>query len=233
MRRFMTDFEYAVHIYRAVFPAEKDIGDIYLQGVLDTLDALPVRQLFALQYRFREGKSYAQVGKILGVTDVRVRQIILQTLQKLRKKQHKMCVSQVLEKCDALQKRLAEQKAAYDALQKHLEEQKAAYDALYEQTSRLFRGDCIDQNLQERLERQQIKIKDFGLSVHITNALAGAGIVDCEALLHTGYKELIKIRSIGSASLYRITRKMYEFGFTEWADGVRKEVQGRPDNFDD
>ena len=138
----MTDIEYAVTIYCAALKEESGLGDAYLQGVLNTLATLPEKQQTALRLRFREGKSSNQVGKLMGVSGVRGRQMVLQALHNLQTKRRGMCVSYILETCSGLQKRLAEQEAAYDKL--------------YEQLGKLFRGEPIDEALQKRLERQQM-----------------------------------------------------------------------------
>ena len=62
------------------------------------------------------------------------------------------------------------------------------------------------------------------LPAQVTNALARMGIEDCDALLSVGCDELKKIHCIGAASIYQITCKMYELGFTEWAEEVRKKL---------
>lgn len=215
----MSDVEYAIQIYCAVFGQDGDVGDIYFRGVFDALASLSDRYQLALRCRFRENKSYAQVGKNLNVSGACARQIVLNVLHKLRKKKQKMSVSSIMEKCDILQKRL--------------EEQEFDYRKLYNQLSKLFRGESIDERLRENLERQQIKIKDLGLSGYITNALARANIVDCEALLFVDYDELKKIRSIGRGSLCTITNKMSEYGFVEWADKINKAIQRKRRDFSD
>lgn len=58
----------------------------------------------------------------------------------------------------------------------------------------------------------------------VTNALARMGIEDCDALLSVGCDELKKIHCIGAMSIYQITCKMFELGFTEWAEEVRKKL---------
>ena len=206
----MTDIEYAVTIYCAALKEESDLGDAYLQGVLNTLATLPEKQQTALRLRFREGKSYNQVGQLMGVSGACSRQMVLKALHNLQTKRRGMCVSYILETCSGLQKRLAEQKAAYGKL--------------YEQLGKLFRGEPIDEALQKRLERQQMKINGLDLPGRVTNALARMGIEDCDALLSVSCDELKKIHCIGAMSIYQITCKMYELGFTEWAEEVRKKL---------
>ena len=53
----MTDIEYAVTIYCAALKEESDLGDAYLQGVLNTLATLPEKHANCLAASFSRGQK--------------------------------------------------------------------------------------------------------------------------------------------------------------------------------
>ena len=67
MKKIVTiNEDYAIKVYCHIFGREDTKGDAYIQGVFDALKTLPERERFALEYRFRDGLTYKQIGEKFG-----------------------------------------------------------------------------------------------------------------------------------------------------------------------
>jgi len=81
----MTDQEFALKIYSRIFSTESDYNDAYIQGILDMIGTLKIREQVALKSYYRTGNTYKQTGKILsGISGEAARKLVNKALLKLR-----------------------------------------------------------------------------------------------------------------------------------------------------
>jgi len=79
----MTDKDYAAHICCRIFHVEH-ADDMHAHGVLDAIHTLTEREQRALEYYYRDGLTYAQIGVDMGLSQSQARRIIVKALLKLR-----------------------------------------------------------------------------------------------------------------------------------------------------
>jgi len=204
----MTDNDYAALIYRQVFHVESDGGDAYTRGILDAISTLDEREQITLEYYYRNGKPFGEIGKDIGVSGQTSRRIVFKALLKLRhpSRSRNMSVSVIVERLD-------------NQLCVALDTVTGLCDAI----ERLIRGDPIDPKIRSMLDSQKMSVCKAGFSVRVNNHLLGAGISTVEALLELDTLDVLMARrNFGMKSRDEIISKMRELGYSEWADRVEK-----------
>lgn len=206
----MTDQEYAIAIYRAVFRVQHAGDDAIIDGILSAVQSLDEQERAAFEGRVRYDKSYAQLGRELGIKPQKVSKIITIALHKLR---HPSCVrvmsrekSGVHE--DRLRAQLAEARAAIQSVQEVL----------------LSGGMTAEDKLLAVYEALNIRVFDLGFSSQAANSLVRAGKNDISAILDiSNFSELKDIKLIGGVGREEIIAVMRDMGFASWADKIEAE----------
>ncbi len=208
----MTNNEYAKRLYCAAFGLGDDNGDVYVRGVFDVLSTLTERKRLVLECRYRNGMTYKRIGEILGgMNGSRARRILDKALRELRRPENaeSMSVSKIIEN--------------KNELLKLLQDKDDMINELFSQISDLLCGEPIKQAMQNQLACRKMKIIDMGFPRRLSNALARAGIYDCDALLAlNSFQEFTKMTNIGRLSIFQIVHKMRACGYAEWADKIEE-----------
>lgn len=120
MKKIVTiNKDYAIKVYCHIFGREDTKGDAYIQGVFDALNTLPERERFALEYRFRDGLTYKQIGEKFGFGAGQAQHIIALALRKMRhpSRARKISVAKTIEaNSDKLLKELEKKDRVIDEL---------------------------------------------------------------------------------------------------------------------
>lgn len=170
---------------------EKDLYRVSLPGVQEALTTLSDREKTVLEDRYREGQTLETVGRSLGVTRERVRQIEAKALRKLR---HSSRI-----------------KLMFFPEREAFEEAARMVAELKEINERLVR--LIPNGAVEKERLRDIPIERLELSVRSYNCLKRARIRTAAEVANMSDFEIIRIRNLGKKSIQEIYTKLREFGF--------------------
>lgn len=159
--------------------------------------------------RYKEGKSYEQLGKELGVTRERVRQMEIRSLRQMRNTRCRVLLSLGFAEYIAQIRLTAAESSANKQISAATEVIRIVADRLSKITG--------DDEISAMMEKKQLnshlalEIGDLELSVRTYNALSRAGLRTVENILNCG--DLSRIRNLGQKSLEEITQKIRDLGF--------------------
>lgn len=143
---------------------------------------LSEREFRVISLRYDEGLSLEEVGKILGVTRERVRQVESHAIQKLRaRKDHFRMIP----------------------------EYRVAYLERQVKSLQLQIANC---NVDTKEKSEDVPIEDLDLSVRSYNCLRNAGISTLAQLSQKKESEVLKMHNLGKKSFLEIRKKMTELG---------------------
>jgi len=205
------EYKFAERIYCQVFGGESSNGDMYVGGILEALGTLGAREEKVLEYLYRDGCTFREVGEKFNITANRIRQIETKALRKLRHPSRlgEVSVSNIIEKKD----RIIEDR------ENIIQRQNDSINNLSAQIESFLQGNPIDQEAYKTAMTQNLSIEEMGLSVRAYNCLKRVGVNFIEDLLlrFESENDLMKVRNLGRKQIEEIILKMYKLGFTEWA----------------
>lgn len=159
--------------------------------------------------RYKDGKSYDQLGNERGVTRERIRQIETRALRQMRNPRCRKLLSLGIAEYIAQIRIDAEESSANKQISAATEVIKIVADRLSKIT-----GDDEISVMMEKKElkrRRTITTDNMGLSVRTFNVLARAGLYTVGDILN--YGDLRNVQNIGQKSLDEITQKIRDLGF--------------------
>lgn len=159
--------------------------------------------------RYKDGKSYDQLGSEFGVTRERIRQIETRALRQMRNPRCRKLLSLGIAEYIAQIRIDAEESSANKQISAATEVIKIVADRLSKIT-----GDDEISVMMEKKElkrRRTITTDNMGLSVRTFNVLARAGLYTVGDILN--YGDLRNVQNIGQKSLDEITQKIRDLGF--------------------
>lgn len=201
---------FAMAVYRAAFGREYEA--FYIQKTLEIIREMGEREQHALEYRFRAGMTYREIGREMGVSGSRVRQIICAALRELRKPANaeRLDISRIVDKANRLTRIVEQKNEIIQELRDQLQTEILTPD--------------------QRLEMQGIRLAELPLSPRTSSALDRAGFVECDQLLRfQTQQELLRIRSLGQKSLMELIRGMRNAGYTAWASRIEASAASSAD----
>lgn len=176
--------------------------DIYPPAIIKTLETLTEKEQKILHLRFQSGLTQEQVGKILGVTKERIRQIEDKALQKLRHPRHwkywkKDTMNKVFE--------VAEER---DRLRlKNLELKSKLTEIL-----NIMGLEEDEKSISAQEDESSVYLEELNLSARTYNLLHRAGIIYLSDFDKWTMSELKKIRNLGPKSITELFQKLQDFG---------------------
>ncbi len=175
-----------------------------INGIKTGLKTLTDREQLVLEYRYKDIQTLEQVGKLLGVTRERVRQIEAKALRKLR---HPT--------------RLTKMKAyTYEDMIRGNEERNELREQnkLLEKAIKLYAKEEITKDQLEEMAKKvdvnNVSIDELDLSVRSYNCLKRRGIDTLGELLEITYAELSQVRNLGAKSREEVMRKLQGLNLT-------------------
>ena len=78
------DIRFAYQIFREVV-GDNNYGDMHIQGVLDSVNALKERSRLVLWYTYAEGMTQGELSEEFGISRARVGQIFYSAIDELKK----------------------------------------------------------------------------------------------------------------------------------------------------
>lgn len=159
--------------------------------------------------RYKDGKSYDQIGNELGVTRERIRQIEIRALRQMRNPKCRALLSTGIAEYISQIRITAAESSANKQIAAATEVIKIASDRL----SKITGDDELAVMMEKELlkSRRTIGIDDMGLSVRSFNILARAGLRTVDDILN--YGDLRNVQHIGEKCLDEITQKIRNLGF--------------------
>lgn len=159
--------------------------------------------------RYKDGKSYDQLGGELGVSRERIRQIETRAIRQMRNPKCRNLLSIGIAEYISQIRINAAESSANKQIAAATEVIKIAADRL----SKITGDDEISVMMEKELQksRRTIGIDDMGLSVRSFNILARAGLKTVDDILN--YGDLRNVRNIGQKILDEITQKIRNLGF--------------------
>ena len=214
----------------------RPLNEDQIAGLEFALSRLPEKERLVIKCRFEDGMTLEEVGKLLGRTRERVRQIEAKALSKLRHPKNSRYIREGKEKTD----RLFPLKRQKEALEKEIRGVEAEIETLEAQFETLrgkigappsFSFSMIPKlrDAQRALEtaiqsisryemrtnpdrRHGIPIEDLDLSVRSYNCLRILGIKTVGDLMGYTRDQLMVARNMGTKSLAEIEKKLAEIG---------------------
>ncbi len=176
------------------------------------LATLPERTAFCVTERYKNGKTYKEIGDEIGLTRERVRQIIAKALHQLahhtRRIYLELGVQGVIERKVYLA-RNAEFDDRLDAVVELLTD-------IAGRIKDMSDGEMVSAMAKysnERFSKQrQIPLEQLDLSVRSFNHLSRAGMHTVGDVLDTPTYDLMKVRNLGKKSLDEIKDKIHSMG---------------------
>lgn len=159
--------------------------------------------------RYKDGKSYDQLGSEFGVTRERIRQIETKALRQMRTPKCKELLSIGI--ADYIsQMRIS---TAESAVSKQISAATEVFKIVADRLAKITGDDEVAVMMEkERLNsRRTITTDNMGLSVRTFNVLARAGLRNVDDILNFG--DLRNVQNIGQKSLDEIVQKLRNLGF--------------------
>lgn len=159
--------------------------------------------------RYKEGKTYEQIGNEFGVTRERIRQIEARALRQMRHPKCRNLLSIGIAEYIAQIRINAAESSANKQISAATEVIKIVADRL----SKITGDDEISVMMEKKLLNSHLAltINDLELSVRTYNSLSRAGLRTVEDILNCG--DLSKVRNLGQRCLEEITQKIRNLGF--------------------
>ena len=193
--------------------AEKwDIAyNTYVPGLMEAMGVLNEQEKKVIEYRFKSLMTLAEIGKELGLSGERIRQIKEKAIRRLRhpsqaKKWNMRYILSYLDKEQEYRK-TAEENEALKALVKEYEEKISAMGG----TEKPVKADIYS----------EMDVDELDLSVRSYNCLAVCGIRKVRTITLLSMDDLMCIRNLGKKSAVEIKDVLKECGLELCADGKR------------
>lgn len=159
--------------------------------------------------RYKDGKSYEQLGSELGVTRERIRQIETRAIRQMRNPKCRALLSTGIAEYISQIRITAAESSANKQISAATEVIKIVADRL----SKITGDDEISVMMKKKQMNSHLalEIGDLELSVRTYNSLSRAGLRTVEDILNCG--DLSRVRNLGQRSLAEITQKIRNLGF--------------------
>lgn len=159
--------------------------------------------------RYKEGKTYEQLGNEFGVTQERIRQIKVMAIRRMRHPKCRNLLSLGIAEYIA-QIRI---NAAESSANKQISAATEVIKTVADQLSKITGDDEISVMMEKKAaeSRRTLTINDLELSCRSFNCLSRAGLLTVEDILNFG--DLSKVRNLGQRSLDEIVQKIRNLGF--------------------
>jgi DNA-binding CsgD family transcriptional regulator len=193
---------YNMLIKAYIIDGTEPLSDKQLSGLEKAMECFTEREALAVKLYFKEEMTLDEVGKEMGITRERVRQVIARALRKLRHptRQNLIVYGEDFRNLNSYLKHLYEVKNEIEELEAYIEDHKDTYTELVKEDASFCMND--------------ISIDELDLSVRSFNALKRKGIKwasDAAKLVNSG--EIVKVRNLGRKSYLEIAEKLKEKGF--------------------
>ena len=193
---------YNMLIKAFIIDGTEPLSDKQLSGLEKAMECFTEREAIAVKLYFKEEMTLDEVGKEMGITRERVRQVIAKALRKLRHptRQNLIVYGEDFRNLNSYLKHLYEVKNEIAELEAYIEEHKDTYTELVKEDASFRIND--------------LSIDELDLSVRSFNALKRKGIKwasEAAALLNSG--EIVKVRNLGRKSYLEIAERLKEKGF--------------------
>ena len=162
-------------------------------GFFENVDIFTGRERDAIFMHFAEGKSIAEIARLLHTSRTRVNTIIKHASDKLLQKT----------------RYLFSQMKVENSYQQKYEDLKINYDIVCNQFNQLLAKSGSDENI----DFLKTRIVDYNLSIRCLNALRAAGIETIADLLSFSEEQLIRYRNFGKISLLEVKEFLKKHGF--------------------
>jgi RNA polymerase sigma factor (sigma-70 family) len=185
------------------------------------LQTLTDRESKIVRYRFEDGMTYEEIGKIFNVTRERIRQVEHKAHRKLRHPNRVKIFTIGKEYLEKYQQIIDEQKAYQEKIKRAEEEYRKRCAETVKSANRL-------KDIKERTEKlaeiaklnkdgfdvpiPNVYIEEMNLSVRAYNCLKRAGITQSRQLEDYSLSQLMQIRNLGRKSLDELVEKCREYG---------------------
>lgn len=195
--------------------AEKwDIAyNTYVPGLMEAMGVLNEQEKKVIEYRFKSLMTLAEIGKELGLSGERIRQIKEKAIRRLRhpSQARKWNIRYILPYLDKEQeyRKTAEENEALRALVKEYEEKISAMDG----TENLMKADPCP----------EMDVDELDLSVRSFNCLSICGIKKVKAITMLSMDDLMCIRNLGKKSAMEIEDTLNGLGMELCADGKQSK----------
>ncbi|MDO5397554.1 MAG: DNA-directed RNA polymerase subunit alpha C-terminal domain-containing protein [bacterium] len=181
-----------------------------IEGTLEyVFYTLKERERLVVNLRYKEKKTYVEIGKLLGICTERVRQIDCMAIRKLRKPQRYMLIKLGVKAAITSSTAAARESEFSQRMESAMISIEGIADMLgtilgnsdMKQVSNM----CSKYNLRKNLE-------SLGLSVRTYNCLSRAGVKTLEDIVKMNPAELRKIRNLGPQSYNEVAMRIHEKG---------------------
>lgn len=197
--------------------------DIYLPGLDTALATLTIQQRECLRLRYREEKSYREIGELIHKSNTRANQIVEKALRLLRSPNRK---NYFIARSNAdFQKAVHDMTIEVDSLKSQLKEYQTLIHNLESKC-----GDIIpDKFKSTKLNRsrpcytalQKIKIDDMELSLRAYNCLKRAGKNTVFDVAMCSKEKILGLRNMGRKTCEEICDRMKDMYNIELADSFK------------
>lgn len=203
---------FPINLILDIFIAESECENIPadIEGTVEyVISRFDPRVQTVILGHYKEGKTYEQIGKELGVTRERIRQIETKALRQMRTPKCKELLSiGIAEYISQIRTTTAESSAS-----KQISAATEVIKIVADRLAKITGDDEISVMMEkERLNsRRTITIDNMELSVRTFNVLARAGLRTVDDILNFG--DLRNVWNIGQKSLDEIVQKLRNLGF--------------------
>ena len=191
--RYYFSLPYPENLIRTVCEDDAKITKDRILGLQKVLETLTDREQDVLDYRFRERKSYRQIGELWGFPTDRARSIYEMTIRKIRKTPRFALISFGYHGAEAEEKRVKAAERTNDE------------EAFAEAVGKIGES-----------ELSSMSVRELDLPVRITNRLTEKKIYtikDLWIISQRHPKEYYRIHGLGETSREQISGKLRELGF--------------------
>lgn len=171
------------------------VHEIYIPELIKAIDTLPLKQKTVIENRYKDGKTYEEIGKMYNRTREGIRIIITNAMEKLTEPSRFIKIKiHSAEEYKALNtKFLALEYLHNNMVEKLNEEYKEYYEFV------------------ENKKYIKISIEELGLSVRSRNCLLRSGIKTVGELLEQSDDDLMMVRNLGRKGIEEIKSKLAIF----------------------
>ena len=174
----------------------------YLKGFYNALDTLMDREKEILKLRYLDGFTYSKIGEIYGVTQERIRKIIVRAIRKLKHPSRRAMYEGVPFK------RLLDVKQELYQIRGELDNLKRAYDLLVGDES----SDSDISELARYSALMEKPIEELNLSARPYYLLRRAGLDTVGKIIEVSEYDLLKIQGMGKKSIEEIVEELGKYG---------------------